>query len=370
MLFNSSRQALQRVEEECAALGAENATLKARIAAIEDERNAMAAELAALQRERRSLDGVFHNLDTFGASLNGVKQSFLGLATTLNDEKQSAIEAAARSDTNRAAFEQIANNLKLMFGTINDAAGNIETLHKRASEIGGIVQLIKEVADQTNLLALNAAIEAARAGEAGRGFAVVADEVRKLAERTGKATADIGALVGTIQGETETARGIMQSGAQDAARFSQDSEEAMHSMQHLMNLSQRMEQAVTGSALLANVELANIEELTLKLEVYKVFLGVSDMRPEALPDETECRLGQWYYDGDGKARFAQLAGYAALERPHKAVHEHARRAVELHYAGQTEEALKALSAMEEANMTVMTGIAQMLAQMPGTTGHA
>lgn len=370
MLFNGSRQALQRVEIERATLEAENATLKAHIAAIEGERNTLATEVARLQRERRSLDGVFQNLDTFGTSLGGVKQSFLGLATTLNDEKQSAVEAAARSDTSRIAFEQIASNLKLMFGTINDAASNIETLHKRAGEIGGIVQLIKEVADQTNLLALNAAIEAARAGEAGRGFAVVADEVRKLAERTGKATADIGALVGTIQGETEKARSIMQSGAQDTARFSQDSEEAMHSMQHLMTLSQRMEHAVTGSALMANIELANLEELTLKLEVYKVFLGVSDLRPDALPDETECRLGQWYYNGDGKARFSRLAGYAALERPHKEVHEYARRAIELHYAGQTDEALKALSAMEEANMTVMTGIAQMLTQMPEATAHA
>jgi methyl-accepting chemotaxis protein len=370
VLFNNTRKTLERVEAQRAELARENADLKARIAVLEAEHHSSRAQLEALQRERTSLDGVFRNLGAFGESLGGVRQSFLGLATTLNDEKQSALEAATRSDANRVAFEQIAGNLKRMFETITGAAANIETLHRRAAEIGGIVELIKEVADQTNLLALNAAIEAARAGEAGRGFAVVADEVRKLAERTGKATADIGTLVGTIQTETEAARAIMHEGAQDAARFSEESEAAVHSMQHLMDLSRRMERAVTGSALLANVELANIEELTLKLEVYKVFLGISQLRPEELPDDTECRLGQWYYDGEGKARFARLPGYAALEKPHKAVHEHARRAVELHYAGQTEAALQALSAMEEANMTVMGGIAQMLARTSAVAGHA
>jgi len=94
---------------------------------------------------------------------------------------------------------------------VADSTTRIHALVGRSQEMGSITQVIKEIADQTNLLALNAAIEAARAGEQGRGFAVVADEVRKLAERTTQATARISQMVSTIQGDTSEAVQAMQS---------------------------------------------------------------------------------------------------------------------------------------------------------------
>lgn len=360
MFFAKRKQLLERTLKDAEALRAENSELKHRLAMRESDNSALAAQVENLLRQQSTIDGVAANLGRFGESLNGVAVSFRGLATSLQHEKKSAAEAATESGANREAFEKMASSLQAMFERMNDASDSVGGLALRAEEIAGIVQLIKEIADQTNLLALNAAIEAARAGEAGRGFAVVADEVRKLAERTTKATGEIAGLVAGIRDETHKAQSVMEIGANDAARYSADSDTAQTSMARLLDISQRMEKTINSASLLAGIELADIEELALKLEVYKVFLGVSRIRPEDLPDDTQCRLGQWYYDGEGKAYFSNMRDYSELETPHRAVHEQAKKAVALYYKGNWEGALAALEAMEQANLTVMHGIARMV----------
>lgn len=120
----------------------------------------------------------------------------------MTTEKNSR-ETADLADKGGEVVRDAARKIESIAASVHDSTERIQSLVDRSQEIGKITQVIKEIADQTNLLALNAAIEAARAGEQGRGFAVVADEVRKLAERTSQATSEISGMVDAIQSDTQ-----------------------------------------------------------------------------------------------------------------------------------------------------------------------
>jgi len=356
-----------RTRQEMAALRSENAQLREDLDRLQNARQQHIGELEAARKEIQTLraghellDGVVAKLPHFGESVAGFRNSFATLAGRLQVDRQMVEVAEAQSADSRASFGRIAANLQSMHQRIDAASLSMEGLSKRLGEIGGIVQLIKEIADQTNLLALNAAIEAARAGEAGRGFTVVADEVRKLAERTAHATAEIGERVTSISQETAGVLTVMQDGAASAATYSADSTHAMREMEGLFDNSRKMQEAISVSSRRTAFELASIEELMLRFEVYKVLLGCSSLQAEGLPDATQCPLGQWYYEGDGHASFARDTAFVQMERPHLAVHDHARRAVALYRAGDRHGALDALLAMEQANAEVMHSLAPLM----------
>ena len=121
---------------------------------------------------------------------------------------------------------------------MNDASQRIHKLEERANQISSIAGVIKEIAGQTNLLALNAAIEAARAGEQGRGFAVVADEVRKLAERTSTATVEIEQKIAGIQAETVEVVGVMNSALPQVATGVEAAEQAADTLRRIKDGAQ------------------------------------------------------------------------------------------------------------------------------------
>ncbi|MCW5620397.1 MAG: hypothetical protein KIS79_04750, partial [Burkholderiales bacterium] len=145
------------------------------------------------------------DLSAAAASIQEVTVSITHIADVVKDSETVLASADVRSAESAESVERVKREIARVADTMGHLSTVVSRLGSRSEEIAGIVGAIKDIADQTNLLALNAAIEAARAGEQGRGFAVVADEVRKLAERTSQATVEIGRMIESIRTEMGSA---------------------------------------------------------------------------------------------------------------------------------------------------------------------
>ncbi len=181
-----------------------------------------------------------------------------------------AVESSQRaSDSASSGFavvQETVDEMGRIAERVKESAQTVESLGARSDQIGEIVGTIEDIADQTNLLALNAAIEAARAGEQGRGFAVVADEVRALAERTTKATKEIGAMIKAIQMETKGAVTSMEEGVKAVEKGTEDASRSGHALQDILEQANAVTMQINQIATAAEEQTATTNEITNNIQ--------------------------------------------------------------------------------------------------------
>jgi methyl-accepting chemotaxis protein len=182
------------------------------------------------------------------------------------DATEASQNASNTAGDGGRTVQETVDGMQRIADVVRQSADSISKLSSSADQIGEIIGVIDDIADQTNLLALNAAIEAARAGEQGRGFAVVADEVRKLAERTGKATGEITGMIQAVQQETEESVHLMETGVQEVDKGRQLADQAGSSLGEIVSMSEQVMQMVRQIAAASGDQSTAAEEISKNIE--------------------------------------------------------------------------------------------------------
>jgi methyl-accepting chemotaxis protein len=220
----------------------------------------------AAEQMAAGIDQAAMQIDSVATASEEMSKTSSEIAQNCVAAVKSSDEAAQSASTGETVTQQTITIMNRISDRVKDSAEVIRSLGTRSDQIGQIVGLINDVADQTNLLALNAAIEAARAGEHGRGFAVVADEVRKLAERTSHATKEISDTIYAMQAETRKAVASMEEGVEEVSIGTSEAAKSGDALQEILDQINRVTSEINQIAVASAQETSTTNEIASSIQ--------------------------------------------------------------------------------------------------------
>jgi methyl-accepting chemotaxis protein len=239
----------------------------AAVASASSEISSSTEEMAAGAQEQTSQAG------EVASAVEEMTKTIIENSKNASNTASTAKRAKEAAEQGGKVVEETVIGMKRISTVVNKSADTVKALGKSSDQIGEIIGVIDDIADQTNLLALNAAIEAARAGEQGRGFAVVADEVRKLAERTTKATKEIAGMIKAIQADTAGAVSSMQEGTKEVDNGIQLADRAGTSLAEIVGMIQELTDMVNQIAAASEEQSSASEQISKNVEGISTVTG-------------------------------------------------------------------------------------------------
>jgi methyl-accepting chemotaxis protein len=205
-------------------------------------------------------------INSTATAMEEMNATVLEIARNAGDASASGVEAQKTAEAGAQVVDQSKDAMNSTMAEVDDLNANMHMLDEQAKGIGSIINVINDIADQTNLLALNAAIEAARAGEAGRGFAVVADEVRKLAEKTMQATKEVSASISSIQQVADANIAAMKTVVKHIKNATELSNRSGEMLRDIVQGAEQSAEQIAGIATAAEEQSATSDEINNAVE--------------------------------------------------------------------------------------------------------